>query len=203
MPRNEETSARMRAESRAQILKAARGLFAERGYFNCKVSDIAREAGMSQGNVYWYFDSKDALLQAVLAEGFSDIEAMLQDVAAHPGAADDVLDYLFERSIALYSEQLDFMRLLNALMAHGGVPYLQELGFDTRAIGTLYHEHLRPVFVRAQAEAVVADEDPDQLIMLYFSFFNGLLITYGRDWTLLSRGLLYRALMRMLGRATE
>jgi AcrR family transcriptional regulator len=33
--------------------------------------EIAREAGMSQGNVCWFFKSKEDLLKAVLADGFA------------------------------------------------------------------------------------------------------------------------------------
>lgn len=47
MPRSEKTSTLMRAESQTALLAAAQKLFAERGYFNCMVSEIAWKAGMS------------------------------------------------------------------------------------------------------------------------------------------------------------
>jgi AcrR family transcriptional regulator len=57
-PRSRDDSQATRAASRARILAAARTLFAERGFFACRVADVARRAGMSPGNVYWHFDSK-------------------------------------------------------------------------------------------------------------------------------------------------
>lgn len=59
MVRNKAISEQMRLQSQAQILAAARRPFAERGYFNCKVSDIARQAGMRYHQ----------LLSAILAQG--------------------------------------------------------------------------------------------------------------------------------------
>ena len=70
-PRNKELSEQMREEARTALLAAGRQLFSEQGYFKSKVSDVARAAGMSQGNVYWYFSSKEELLKAVIRPVFA------------------------------------------------------------------------------------------------------------------------------------
>jgi AcrR family transcriptional regulator len=199
MPRSKEASERMRAQSRAQILSAARRLFAERGYFQCKVSDIAREAGMSQGNVYWYFSGKEEVLKAILEEGFGAIEAMTREVAAQSGTARERLDLLIERALALYDEQGNFTTILLSLMAHGGAPFLAELGFDMLQIGTAYHQHLTLVFEQARAEGVVADLDPDVLVMFFFAFLNGMMITYADQWPTLPPDLIRAAVLGLLG----
>jgi AcrR family transcriptional regulator len=41
---------------------------------------------MSQGNVYWYFSSKEELLKAVLADGFETLGALMQQAAIEAGA---------------------------------------------------------------------------------------------------------------------
>jgi AcrR family transcriptional regulator len=199
MPRSKEASERMRAQSQAQILGAARRLFAEHGYFQCKVSDIAREAGMSQGNVYWYFSGKEEVLKAILEEGFGAIEAMTREVAAQSGTARERLDLLIERALALYDEQGNFTTILLSLMAHGGAPFLAELGFDMLQIGTAYHQHLTPVFDQARAEGVVADLDPNVLVMFFFAFLNGMMITYADQWSTLSPDLIRAAVLGLLG----
>lgn len=198
MPRSKELSEQMRAESRAQIIAAARHLFADRGYFKCTVSDIAREAGMSQGNVYWYFKSKEDLLKAVLAEGFGALEAMTREVAAHPGPAQDKIDYLIECSFALYEEQGDFTTILLSLMAHGGTPFLEELGFDMLQIGASYHQNLVAVFAQGQAEGHVVGINPNILVMFFFAFFNGLMVTYRDDWSSLPSTLIREAILRLI-----
>ena len=50
---------------RDAILRAAIDTFAERGYFNAQVADVARAAGVAAGTVYLYFKSKDDLLVSI------------------------------------------------------------------------------------------------------------------------------------------
>jgi TetR/AcrR family fatty acid metabolism transcriptional regulator len=50
---------------RDAILRAAIDVFAERGFFNAQVADIARSAGVAAGTVYLYFKGKDDLLVSI------------------------------------------------------------------------------------------------------------------------------------------
>ena len=53
------------ADKRSAILDAATAVFAERGFFNAQVADIARGAGIAAGTVYLYFRSKDEILTSI------------------------------------------------------------------------------------------------------------------------------------------
>lgn len=53
------------ADKREAILRAAITVFAHNGYFNSKVADIAREAGVADGTVYLYFKSKEEILHSI------------------------------------------------------------------------------------------------------------------------------------------
>jgi AcrR family transcriptional regulator len=57
----------------AAFHKAARQVFAEKGYFNAKISDIARAAGRSAGSFYNYYDNKQQLLEALLVDFNDDV----------------------------------------------------------------------------------------------------------------------------------
>src|SRR5437016_1326209 len=50
---------------RESILRAATRVFARNGYFNSKVADIARAAGVADGTVYLYFKSKEEILHSI------------------------------------------------------------------------------------------------------------------------------------------
>ena len=52
-------------DKREAILRAATRVFANNGYFNSKVADIAREAGVADGTVYLYFKSKEDILHSI------------------------------------------------------------------------------------------------------------------------------------------
>jgi len=57
-----------KAENRAALLKAARAVFAERGYGATGVRDIVRNTGLASGTFYNYFKDKDEIFEAVVGE---------------------------------------------------------------------------------------------------------------------------------------
>src|SRR3954453_9244473 len=52
-------------DKREAIMRAATSVFAHNGYFNSKVADIAREAGVADGTVYLYYKSKEDILHSI------------------------------------------------------------------------------------------------------------------------------------------
>jgi len=69
---------------RDAILRAAIDVFAERGFFNAQVADVARAAGVAAGTVYLYFKSKDDLLVSIfersMREGLTNGRAAVSDL---------------------------------------------------------------------------------------------------------------------------
>lgn len=55
-------------DTRTKLLDAAAEVFAEKGYANASMDDVAAAAGMTKGALYWNFDSKEALFHALLDE---------------------------------------------------------------------------------------------------------------------------------------
>src|SRR5947207_14358850 len=70
---------------RDAILRAATDVFADRGFFNAQVADIARAAGVAAGTVYLYFRSKDDLLISIFERSMRDA---LAEVRADAGSGD-------------------------------------------------------------------------------------------------------------------
>src|SRR5215210_293834 len=64
-PAKRVTSRNSSTDKRAAILRAATRVFARNGYFNSKVADIARAAGVADGTVYLYFKSKEEILHSL------------------------------------------------------------------------------------------------------------------------------------------
>lgn len=56
------------ANKRDRILRAAVDVFARVGFFNARVTDVAKEAGVADGTIYLYFESKDDLLITIFRE---------------------------------------------------------------------------------------------------------------------------------------
>lgn len=67
-------------ERRAQLLDAARRVFASKGYHRTGVADIIAEAGVARGTFYNYFDSKRAIFQAVLDEMMERVDGVVRPI---------------------------------------------------------------------------------------------------------------------------
>ena len=65
-------------ERRNQILEAAMAVFARQGFEQARMDDIAKEVGLSKGDLYLYFKSKDAIISAILQFFFSSAMKKLQ-----------------------------------------------------------------------------------------------------------------------------
>ena len=68
-----------------QIIDAAIRVFARTGYYNSRVSDIAREAGIASGTIYLYFKTKDEILVTLFRERMAEwVEFVRGEIAAAP-----------------------------------------------------------------------------------------------------------------------
>jgi AcrR family transcriptional regulator len=54
--------------SRQELLRAAADVFAERGFRDAKIDEVAERAGYSKGALYWHFTSKDDVFFALVEE---------------------------------------------------------------------------------------------------------------------------------------
>lgn len=70
-------------DKREAILRAAISVFAHNGYFNSKVADIAREAGVADGTVYLYFKSKEEILHSIFDRSVDEAIADARKQLAH------------------------------------------------------------------------------------------------------------------------
>jgi len=73
-----------------ELLEAALDVFAQRGYRNTRLDDVAEAAGVTKGAIYHYFDTKEDLLLGVIehhqALAFGRVEDVLQDTRLTPSA---------------------------------------------------------------------------------------------------------------------
>ena len=73
-----------RASKRERILRGAVEVFARSGYFNAKVSEIAKAAGVADGTIYLYFDGKEDILVTIFREHTRNYLQSLQRIMDLP-----------------------------------------------------------------------------------------------------------------------
>jgi AcrR family transcriptional regulator len=99
-------------DRRRQILDAAIRVFARQGFHACRVSDIAREAGVAYGLVYHYFDSKDQVLNELFVERWSLLLQAIEEVDSRPIPPRDKLDAVAGFIIDSYRHDPELMKVI-------------------------------------------------------------------------------------------
>jgi AcrR family transcriptional regulator len=92
----------------SEVLDAAAKVFARRGYHGASTQDIADVLGIRQASLYYYFDSKEAALEAVCESGVEDYATRAQQVLkSDPSGAEKVARLVFHH-LAPMAERLDY-----------------------------------------------------------------------------------------------
>jgi AcrR family transcriptional regulator len=93
-------------DTRARIMDTAETLFRSIGFAKTTVADIASELGMSPANVYRFFPSKTAIVQAICQRCLGELEAKIWAVARSRDAASQRLERLTLEVLAYHKENL-------------------------------------------------------------------------------------------------
>src|SRR5687767_7544667 len=93
-------------DTRARIMETAETLFRRMGYAKTTVADIASELGMSPANIYRFFPSKTAIVQAMCQRCLSELEEKVWAVARSRDPASQRLERLELEILAYHKENL-------------------------------------------------------------------------------------------------
>ena len=90
----------------ARILETAEALFRRLGFAKTAVADIAAELGMSPANVYRFFPSKTAIVQAICQRCLSEVEETAWAIARSKASAAQRIERLILAILAYHKENL-------------------------------------------------------------------------------------------------
>jgi TetR/AcrR family transcriptional regulator, fatty acid metabolism regulator protein len=99
-------------EKRRQILDAAVRVFARKGYHTSRVGDIAEEAGVAHGLLYHYFEGKDAVLETVFRETWSELLSAIRAVEGSREPAREQLRQVAAILLRSWKRDPDLVRVL-------------------------------------------------------------------------------------------
>ena len=97
---------------RERILRAAIKIFSQKGFFNSKVSDIARSAGVADGTIYLYFKNKDDLLISLFEEKMAEVVADVRERVASGEGALSRLKIFIENHMSLLVREAGLIEVL-------------------------------------------------------------------------------------------
>jgi AcrR family transcriptional regulator len=163
-------------DSRDEILKAATKLFANRGFHETSMSEVARGAKVSKALIFWHFKTKEELFLAVLNRL---LEPYVIDFAEEAGLLDEKAQILklVESYLLFVRDNAGSIRFFVAQLLHD-----QQMSEGlTDQVLTLYRGYralLTDLIARAQAKGMCTREfTPEAATAFLISTLNGMLIS--------------------------
>ncbi len=162
---------------KTQILDAALRVFARRGFYKARMDDIAEEAHLSKGALYWYFRGKDAILQALVDKMFALImRDMLHIAADHHQPVPERLRQIArsaEESVGFFEAAMSFMHEIYALATRPGPVRTAMQGYYRR-----YKAVLADLLAEGVARRELRPHDSDLMATAFIVQFEGLLLLW-------------------------
>jgi len=173
------------ALTRESLLKAGLSVFSHKGYSSTTLDDVAREAGVTRGAIYWHFGSKAELYNALLKE-FSDRGSLIVQAAAAEGGT---LVKILRRV---------FIRLLTAVETDPSLKKIMEISLfkaeDTADLAVSLEQQVESSQTLIQSLAAVMsqgsasrelrqDLDPIDMARAFLALQNGAIYLWLQDLT--------------------
>lgn len=93
---------------REQIIKAAEDVFSKKDFQNTTISDVAKQAGISDATIYEYFTSKEELLFSIPGENIKDSKNILDDHMLYIKGAGNRLRGIIYHLLSYYQDNAEF-----------------------------------------------------------------------------------------------
>lgn len=99
------------AKKRDLILKSAKTLFSQKGFFNASISDIVKEVKLPVGTIYTYFKSKEEIVRAIVDEGWEELHKRLKDSLSAVPTMEAGLNILVEQFLPELFKDIDLINI--------------------------------------------------------------------------------------------
>lgn len=177
-----DTADAVRSESRARIVAAAVRVFARKGFQRASLDEIAADAGLTKGAIYWHFRSKNDLFFSLLERCFERNTAPLPDdiaqaiALAGTGNRRQVMTTLLQDLLRRFREDADWPRLLLEFLAQSRDPEiagrLRQLGGQGRQVARRAAEQLQ------QGGLIDPALDAGMLAVFWGALLDGLMVAW-------------------------
>jgi len=143
-------------ERRAALLRAARDVFASKGYHDAKVEDVCAAADVAKGTYYLYFKDKRAVLEELVDGLFTRLGGAILRVDADRDVRPQI-EHNIRAIVAVFLDDPALTRILLSYAAGLDPAFVKKIGSFYEVVRTL----MRDALVEGQRLGVVADGDAD------------------------------------------
>ncbi|TVQ89918.1 MAG: TetR/AcrR family transcriptional regulator [Deltaproteobacteria bacterium] len=160
------------ADRRAQIQRAARAVFVERGFLAARVEDIAKRAGLSKGAVYFYYASKRELFLSLVREEQEATYSFLEEAEHDDRPAQVKLLDLGQQYIQYFAGLKTPPRFF--LLSSEAAIRDEEIQEELAATHQRFVDATTRILAQGMAEGTFRQHDPMASAMLFKAMIDGL-----------------------------
>lgn len=99
-------------DKRERILRAAIKVFARKGFYATRVSEIAKAAGVADGTIYLYFKNKDDVLVSIFEDRIGELNRVLREETSKAETVEDRIRRVVELQLGLLEDQRDLAEVV-------------------------------------------------------------------------------------------
>jgi TetR/AcrR family fatty acid metabolism transcriptional regulator len=163
------------ADKRERILKAAIKVFARKGFYAARVSEIAKAAGVADGTIYLYFRNKDDVLTSVFESRITRLVEVLREIVGAGGSFEDRFRRIVELQLGVLEGRRELaevvtvnLRQSSKLLKQFAAPFFVQ-----------YLEVMAGLVAEAQQAGVVrADVSPRVVARAVWGALDGIALTW-------------------------
>ncbi|WP_375200746.1 TetR/AcrR family transcriptional regulator [Bacillus sp. RS11] len=187
---------------RSTILNAAIKLYSENGFAETKVAEIAKEAGVSFGTVFTYFDSKEALYESAFLEPLEEIKTYFIEIEKHfKGEPLEVVKEMIDCHVQLFSKRNEYLRIIQQVLARPD--RFPKLFNELNDFVNGFIVSIHPVIEVGQKLGYFYEEPTSLIAKSYLSILNGMRLTFVDESTSLIWKDITRQALRLFGPITN
>ena len=162
----------------ALILRAALRLFAEKGYSDCNMQDIATAARLGKATLYYYFPNKEVLFRYLLREETARFYQLAAEQVAQTATAGEAIEQLIHFYIDYFSSHPDLLHLFFPLGRSSPLIIKRDTSWRAEV-----NELRKPLETRLYAlfQSSPIKNPPDQVLKLLWTFLIGISIKMVQD----------------------
>jgi AcrR family transcriptional regulator len=161
-------------ERRIQIIDASMNVFAKDGLEKARMDDIAKEAGLSKGALYWYFKSKNEIIEKVITVMFEREMAETRQLLESDVSIKEKLIRITEMAISDFIKLRPLFPLLYEIYAYA---------LRIKAIRKLFTEYFKrykelliPIFQQAVDNGEIKNFDPEYCAITLGAIIEGTMV---------------------------
>ncbi len=166
-PRTKKQLSKLKAQRREQIIKESLQLFADKGYFNTSISDIATKLKIAKGLLYNYFSSKEEIYSEIVEDVSKNLKQIINQADK---AAESASDFVKTYTSSLFNYCLSNKEAFK-LFVREIVPFTTDLFVLNREKIVRRHNSHRNILIKRFSEGIKQKEfrgsDPDKTVSLY------------------------------------